>query len=188
MHYLWGACLSVLQTLSLVVSPRDRPPTPPTEAPQQYYPSGLVKMSPSVLLAFWSWASKQKLTLQCPSALWPWNLGLRRKPPSVSSVLTMMSVLKDSPEEHAADLNAGWVTEDSEKGIPLSQALKSLQFPAISQTSQGWGVWPHVLGEQAHPSRARNTAGAALASRSQHFCCQFCSEFQKCRGCANMSH
>lgn len=112
-------------------------------------------------MPFWSWATKQKLTLKCPSASWLWNLGLMRKPPLVSSVLTMMSMLKDSPEEHTADLNAGWVTKDSAMGIPLSQAPKSLQFPAISQTSQGWGVWPHVLGEQAHPQQGQKYRGSS---------------------------
>ena len=43
MHYLSGACLSVLQTLTLVVSPRDRPHL--IKAPQQYYQPAFRKQS-----------------------------------------------------------------------------------------------------------------------------------------------
>lgn len=61
----------------------------------------------------------------------------------------VISVSKDSPSELRADLNSGWVTRDLEMGSHLAKHQKHLWFPVATRISQGCGVWPHILWEQA---------------------------------------
>lgn len=99
----------------------------------------------------------------------------------------LMSVLKDSSEEHTAHMHAGLVTKDSEMGSYLAN------HPNVSISSDKSGLTgarsltSHLTWEQAHPQPGQKYRGAVPASCSQHFRCQICSELQKCRGRANMS-
>lgn len=94
-----------------------------------------------------------------------------------------MSVSKESPREFRAYLNSSWVTRDLEMGSHFAKNQKNLWFPAITHTSQGCKVWPHILWEQAaYLHQGSEYCGSSLHLTITAFSLPVLFELQKCRG------
>lgn len=116
---LWGATFSMVN----IVPPRD---SPHWLKP----PSDIISLVGKAT----TFASSAVLKVSQKALTWPFCF-MALKPTTKESASFMrrcssylMSVLKDSPKEHRADFNSGWVTKNLETGSHLAKPQKVSSF------------------------------------------------------------